>query len=63
VQSPLLDEALGVNLSDTAFVEAALDDLARALRGHAVHGSRDTALMRKDLERLGRELPLLLPFS
>jgi TIR domain-containing protein len=59
VQSPLLDEALGVNLSDTALVEAALDDLARALRGDAVQGWRDTALMCKDLEQLGRELPLL----
>lgn len=59
VQSPLLDETLGVNLSDTAFVESAIDDLARALRGDAVLGSRDTALMRKDLERLGRDLPLL----
>jgi hypothetical protein len=59
VQSPLLDETLGVNLSDTAFVEAALDDLARAFCGEAVLGSRDTALMREDLERLGRELPLL----
>ena len=59
VQSPLVDETLGVNLSDTAFVEAALDDLARAFHGEAGLGTRDTTLMHKDLRRLGEELPLL----
>jgi TIR domain len=59
VESPLLDEAHGVNLSNTTLMEAALDDLARALREDAVQGWRDTALMRKDLAQLGGELPLL----
>ena len=59
VQSPLLDETLGVDVSDTGFVEAALDDLARAIRGGAGQASRDIASLRKDLEQLGRELPLL----
>jgi hypothetical protein len=59
VQSPLLDETLGVDVSDTGFVETALDDLARAIRGGAGQASRDMASLRNDLEQLGRELPLL----
>lgn len=59
VQSPLLDETVGVDVSDTGFLETALDDLARAIRGDGGQASRDMASLRKDLEQLGRELPLL----
>lgn len=57
VSSPLLDETLGVDVSDTALLEARLDELVHSIGGNPAE--RDVVLMRPDLEQLGHELPLL----
>ncbi len=59
VQSPLLDENLGMDVSDTSSVEDALDQLAEVIDGKPGPTARDADLLEKDLEQLAEEVPLL----
>jgi hypothetical protein len=59
VQSPLLDETVGIDISDTCYFETALDNLTQAVSGNADQSFRNISLLRKDLEQLGREMPQL----
>lgn len=59
VHSLLLEETLGVDVSDTGLLEAALDSLVRSIRRDDGQVPRYMPSMLKDLEQLSVELPLL----
>lgn len=59
IASPVLDESLGLDLFDPLLFEQRMDTLASAILGSTTLEPRAPALLRRDLEVLGRQAPAL----
>jgi hypothetical protein len=63
LHSALLDAFLGVDLTDPTLFENVMDKLASMIRGESLSDSRDKERLRKDLDRISKEVPRLSPLT